>query len=76
MVLIRNPYSGIMTKCLYCGKSGPKRKQELPEEQQHMACRDEHSKRIREGRCVVCNDKDGWGHSCGDLPGNGYPRRD
>ena len=68
-----------MTDCLYCGKSGSKRKWELPAEQQHMACRDEHSKHIREGRCVVCNEESIWGHSRGGgdgLSGTGYPGRD
>ena len=72
--------SGTMTKCLYCGKLGSKRKQELPEGQRHMACRDEYSDRKWNGRCVVCNEEDVLTHlSCGgddSLPGTGYPRID
>ena len=45
----------------YCSKIGPKRKWELSRENMHQACRDEHSKRIREGRCVVCNEESIWG---------------
>ena len=65
--------------CLYCGKIGPKRNWELPRENMHLACRDEHDKRIRDGRYVVCNEENIWGHSCGGddgLLGTGYPRRD
>ena len=52
-----------------------KNEMEVPSENMHMACRDKHSNRIREGLCIVCNDKDGWGHACGDLPRTGYPRK-
>ena len=49
---------------------------EVPSENMHMVCRDKHDKHIRENRCVVCDDKDGWSHACGDLSGTGYPGRD
>ena len=47
----------------HCGKISSKQKRELPQENMHMACRSEHYQCIRDGRCVVCNEENGWGRS-------------
>lgn len=66
-----------MTKCLYCGKPGPKRNRELSKREQHLACGDEHVRRLRESRCIACGELMIWGHPCDQqLPGTGYPERD
>lgn len=65
------------TKCLYCGKYGPKRKFEYSEDQQHRACRDEWVRRSTKGMCITCGkERDYICHHNNTLPGTDYPQKD